>query len=306
MGIQINDGNLTIKKFSSLIQGEELQYIQDSYAQVAQLFVVCSDAEGHRITEYSGEETELKFILEKVKHRYYDLLVEQLRNNPYEEQIIVDTNCPWVKLIGAAIAVGSKPIVLWCSYAVLKDVDIPEDESEQWAKIKTRVTKDEMNSRMELARVLLRKLFAEAFLVMNAKEEAEKSRLAEQKMKKELYKNETMASIVRNLESAEEFEVLAKNIIMLAGRYLGIDLANLFKVHKTEQFMEVICHWAEQETNNCFEDGSRILNSEWALNNERPVFISSGMQLPVFSRQKFSEYGILAIAALPIYVNDEV
>lgn len=306
MGIQINDGNLTIEKFSSLIQGEELQYIQDSYAQVAQLFVVCSDAEGHRITEYSGDEAELKFILNKVKPRYYDLLVEQLRNNPYEEQIVVDTDCPWVKLIGTAIAVDSKPIILWCSYAVLKDVDIPETEAKQWAKIKTRVTKDEMSSRMELSRVLMRKLFAEAFLVTNAKEEAEKSRLAEQKMKKELYKNETMASIVRNLESAEEFEVLARNIITLAGRYLGTDIANVFKIHKTEEFMEVICHWAEEEANNCFPDGSRILNSEWALNNERPVFISSGMQLPAFSRQKFSEYGIRAIAALPIYVNEEV
>ena len=30
------------------------------------------------------------------------------------------------------------------------------------------------------------------------------------------------------------------------------------------------------------------------------------MQLPAFSRQKFSEYGIQAIAALPVYVNDEV
>lgn len=301
-----NDENLTIQKFSSLIQREELQHIQDSYAQVAQLFVVCSDAEGHCITEYSGAEEELKFILEKIKPRYYDMLVEQLRNNPYEGQIVVDTDCPCVKLIGAAIAIENKPIVLWCSYAVLKDVDMPEEEAEQWEKIKTRVTQEEMSSRMELSRVLMRKLFSEAFFVMNAREETQKSRMAEQKMKEELRKNETMTAVLRNLESTDESELPIKNILTVAGQYLGTDIANVFRVHKNQKSMEVVCHWAEQEENNCFQDGSRILNSEWALNNERPVFISSGTQLPAFSRQKFSEYGILAIAALPIYVNDEI
>lgn len=235
MGIDNSGGNLKLQKFSSLIQGEELQYIQDSYAQVAQLFVVCSDAEGSRITEYSGEQDELDFILENVKPSYYDMLVEQLRNNPYEEQIVVDTDLPWVKLIGTAIAVGSKPIILWCSYAVLKDVEIPEEEAGQWAKVTTRVTRDEMSIRMELSRVLVRKLFAEAFLVMNAKEEAQKSRMAEQKMKEELRKNETMTAIVRNLELSDEFEVLVKNIITLAGGYLGTDVANVFRVHKSEE-----------------------------------------------------------------------
>lgn len=306
MGRNNHDGNLKIQRFSSLIQGEELQHIQDSYAQVAQLFVVCSDAKGHRITEYSGDESELEMILNRVNPRYYDLLVEQLRGNPYEEQVVVDTDCPWVKLIGTAIAVGSKPIILWCSYAVLKDVEIPKEEAPQWERVKTRVTKEEMSSRMELSRVLMRKLFAEAFLVMNAKEEAEKSRHAQQKMKEELRKNETLTAIVRNLESADEFEILVKNIITLAGNYLGTDLANLFKVNRKKDCLEVICHWTEQEQVNPFADGSEIPNSNWALNNERPVFISSGMQLPNFSRQKFSEYGIRAIAALPIYVNDEV
>lgn len=306
MGIDNSDGNKKLQKFSSLIQGEELQYIQDSYAQVAQLFVVCSDAAGNRITEYSGKQDELAFIMEKVKPGYYDMLVEQLTNNPYEEQIVVDTDRPWVKLIGTAIAVERKPIILWCSYAVLKDVEIPKEEAGEWEKVTTRVTRDEMSIRMELSRVLVRKLFAEAFLVMNAKEEAQKSRLAEQKMKEELRKNETMTAIVRNLELSDDFEVLVKNIITLAAGYLRTDIANVFKVNKTEECMEVICHWAEQEEKNCFQDGKKILNSEWALNNERPVFISSGMQLPVFSRQKFSEYGIQAIAALPVYVDDEV
>lgn len=306
MGIDNNKENQTVQKFSSLIQREELQYIQDSYAHVAQLFVVCSDAAGHRITEYSGAQEELKFILEKVKPRYYDMLVEQLRNNPYEEQIVVDTDCPCVKLIGTAIAIGRKPIILWCSYAVLKDVDMPEEEAGEWEKIKTKVTQEEMSNRMELSRVLMRKLFAEAFLVMNAKEEAQKSRLAEQKMKGELQRNETMTAVLRNLESADEFEFPVKNIITLAGEYLRVDIANVFRVHKNEKCLEVMCHWAKNEDNNYFQDGSRILSSEWALNNERPVFISSGMQLPTFSRQKFSEYGILAIAALPIHVNDEI
>ena len=299
-------GNLKVQKYSSFIQEEELQYIQDSYAHVAQLFVVCCDAEGKRITEYSGPEEELEFILENVKERYYDLLVEQLRNNPYEEQIVVDTDCPWVKLIGAAIAIENKPVILWCSYAVLKDVEIPEPDAEKWGKIKTTVTKEEMSSRMELSRVLVRKLFAEAFLVMNAREEAQKSKVAESKMKEELHKNQIMTEIVKNLESADEFELVAQRIIKLSADYLKVNLGNLFKLNKEEETFEVVCHWAENEEENRFQDGMKIPYAEWALSNERPVFISYGMQLPAFSRQKFSEYGILAIAALPVYVNEEI
>lgn len=299
-------GNLKGKKYSAFIQGEELQYIQDSYAHVAQLFVVCCDAEGKQITEYSGAEDELEFILKNVKKRYYNLLVEQLRNNPYEEQIVVDTDCPCVKLIGTAIAIEKKPIMLWCSYAVLNDADISEEEAKKWKHIKTTVTREEMSRRMELSRVLLRKLFAEAFLLMSAREEAKKSKIAELKMKEELYKNRTMTEILRNLESEDVFEVVVKKIIELTGECLKIELGNLFKLHKQEKYMEVICHWAEKEENNKFQDGMKISNEEWPLNNERPVFISSGMQLPAFSRQKFNEYGIKAIAALPIYINDEI
>ncbi|MBQ4530322.1 MAG: EAL domain-containing protein [Lachnospiraceae bacterium] len=283
-----------------------MQYIQDSYAHVAQLFVVCCDAEGKRITEYSGMEEELEFILENVKERYFELLIEQLRNNPYEEQIVVDTDYPWVKLIGTAIAVENKPVILWCSYAVLNDVEIPEQDVENWGKIKTTVTREEMSSRMELSRVLVRKLLAEAFLVMNAKEEAKKSKVAETKMKEELRKNQIMTEIVKNLESADEFELVAERIIELAADYLKVNMGNLFKLNKEEEAFQVVCHWAEKEEENKFQDGMKISYAEWALNNERPVFISSGMQLPLFSRQKFNEYGILAIAALPVYVNEEI
>lgn len=299
------NSNKMVEKYTTLIENEELQYIQDCYAEVAQLFVVCTDEKGKNITQFSGPEEELEFIREQVQDCYYETLVEQLISNPYEEQIITDTNCPCVKLVGTAITIENKPVILWCAYAVLNDVEMPEDEWEKWKHIKNTVTWEELSSRMELSRVLVRKLFAETFLVLNAREEAKKSRLAERKMKEELQKNQTMTEIVKNLDSSEEFELVVKKIIQYTGEYLKVEAGNLFKVNKKKQCFDVICHWTANEEKNSFNDGMKIAFEQWPLNNERPVFISTGMQLPAFSRQKFDEYGIQVIAALPIYVNDE-
>ena len=227
-------------------------------------------------------------------------------DNPYEEQIIADTNCPCVKMVGTSIAVENKSLVLWCGYAVLSDVEMPEEEVEKWSFIKTKVTKEELRSRMELSRVLVRKLFSETFLVLNAREEAKKSRLAERKMKEELRKNQTMTEIVKNLESSDEFEMIVRKIIEFTGEYLQVEAGNLFKVNKKEECFEVVCYWCSGEGACNFQEGMKIPFAEWALKNERPVFISTGMQLPAFSRKKFEEYGIQVIAALPIHVNDEV
>lgn len=299
------NSNRLVEKYTTLIEGEELQYIQDCYAEVAQLFVVCTDETGKSITRFSGPEEELGFIREQVQECYYEVLIEQLISNPYEEQIITDTNCPCVKLVGTAITIENKPVILWCSYAVLNDVEMPEEEWEKWKHIKNTVTRAELSTRMELSRVLVRKLFAETFLVLNAREEAKKSRLAERKMKEELQKNQTMTEIVKNLDSSEEFELVVKKIIRYTGEYLNVEAGNLFKVNKKENCFDVICHWAVEEEKNHFQDGMKIAFDQWPLNNERPVFISTGMQLPAFSRQKFDEYGIQVIAALPIYVNGE-
>ena len=303
---ETDQNNSRTERYISLLEIEELQYIQDCYANVAQLFVVCADGNGQPITRYSGDEKELEFIQENVPQSYFASLVEQLLHNPYEEQLIIDTNCPCVKLLGTTIAVENKSLVLWCGYVVLSDVELSMEETEKWKQIKTRITKEELSSRMELSRVLVRKLFAETFLVLNAREEAKRSRQAERKMKEELRKNQTMTEIVKNLESSDEFELIVKKIIEFTAEYLQVDAGNLFKVNKKEQCFEVVCYWTSCKDANAFQEGMRIPFAEWALNNERPVFISTGMQLPSFSRKKFDEYGIRGIAALPIHINDDV
>lgn len=295
-----------LEKYTSLIPKEELQYIQDCYAKAARVFVVCTDAKGKEITKYSGSEEELEFIKAQIDPSFFELLIQQLRENPYEEQIILNTNCPMVKLTGTAITAENQPVLLWCGYAVVSDGSDSAEEQEKWSHIKTRLTKAELGNRMELSRVLVRKLFAESFQVMKVKEEANKSRMAEAKMKMELHKNQAITEILRHLESEEEFEVIIRGILKLAANYLMVDTGNLFKVNYQKECFDIVCHWAAREEENPFVDGEKILFSQWALNNERPVFISAGMQLPSFSKQKFEEYGIKAIAALPIYVNDRI
>ena len=294
------------ERYISLLEGEELQYIQDCYARVARLFVVCADGKGKCITRYSGNKKELEFIKEKIPQSYYDSLVEQLIHNPYEEQMIADTNYPCVKMVGTAIAVENKSLVLWCGYAVLSDVELPKEDKEKWEQIQTKITSEELSSRMELSRVLVRKMFSETFLVLNAREEAKRSRLAEMKMKEELRKNQTMTEIVKNLESSDDFDLIVRKIIEFTADYLKVEAGNLFKINKKEKCFEVACCQTSCEEKNSFKDGMKIPFEEWALKNERPVFISAGMQLPSFSRKKFDEYGIQVIAALPVYVNDEV
>lgn len=293
-----------LEKYTSLIQKEELQYIQDCYGKAARVFVVCTDAEGKEITRYSGSEEELDFIKARVEPSFFQLLIQQLRENPYEEQIILDTNCPMVKLMGTVINVENQPLLFWCGYVVVSDEEVSEEVRQEWSAVKTQLTKAELGNCMELSRVLVRKLFAESFQVKQVKEEAEKSRMAEEKMKAELHKNQTITEILRSLESEEEFEVIIRDILRLAASYLAVDIGNVFKVGRQKECFTVVCHWSREGAKNPFTDGTELPFSQWALNNERPVFISTGMQLPSFSRQKFEEYGIKAIAALPIYIND--
>ena len=295
-----SDNRKKINKCIAGIHGEELQYIQDCYAKVANVFVVCKDAQGNSMTQFSGDLEELELIESHVSRDYAQILLSQLRDNPYEEQVVVDTNCPYVKLVGTAITVCEKPVIFWCSYAVIQN-----EEPGWWSQIKTVVTTQELRSRMELSRVLVRKLFAESFLVMNANEEAKKIRMAQEKMKDELQRNQAMAKIVRNLDSSEKYEVIVENILETTMEYLQADVGNLFRVNREDKVYEILCRIERTGETKCLAQKC-IPFEEWPLSNERPVFISSNVMLPEFTRKRFEIYGIKALASLPIFINDEV
>lgn len=287
-------------KYVAGIPGEELQYIQDCYAKVANIFVVCKDAQGNSMTQFSGDLEELALIQEHVPKDYFQVLLSQLRDNPYEEQVIADSNCPYIKLVGTAITVCGKPVIFWCSFAVIQN-----EEQGWWSRIKTVVTPQELRSRMELSRVLVRKLFAESFLVMNANEEAKKSRLAQEKMKEELHRNQAMTRIVRNLDSSEKYEDIVENVLESTMEYLKADVGNLFKVNRQEKVYEILCRIDKTQKKECLAQ-KNIGFEEWPLSNERPVFISSNVMLPEITKKQFEAFGIKALASLPVFVNDEV
>ena len=79
---------------SFVLDTNQLQELQDVYAQVANLFIFCVDEKGKRVTEMSGNPEEISRVVALLDELQIRAAINRVLFNSVEEQVIENTEYP--------------------------------------------------------------------------------------------------------------------------------------------------------------------------------------------------------------------
>ena len=127
-------------------------------------------------------------------------LLWQLRESGVEEVVEAELPVDYVKVCAVAVRVNQKIVARWLVGGILldekpEDVVLPEN-------VRT-TTREAFAETLEFMCSMFRNYFKLGMGTLAASEESEKSRQAEERMKAELKRSESMTSIVQMLESEQ-------------------------------------------------------------------------------------------------------
>ena len=104
-----------------LIDRQLIQEIQERFCEANDLYTLCLDKNRDYIEELYGKEEEKAFIRAAVSEEIYASLIERLYTNEVEDLIEEPLAEENIKLCGAVVRMGGKPMAVWVAFAVLDD-----------------------------------------------------------------------------------------------------------------------------------------------------------------------------------------
>ena len=286
-----------------LIDRQLIQEIQERFCEANDLYTLCLDKNRDYIEELYGKEEEKAFIRAAVSEEIYASLIERLYTNEVEDLIEEPLAEENIKLCGAVIRMGGKPMAVWVAFAVLDDAGtLPEGMPEGMGTTST----DRFYKSMRFLATLSKQYFAAKLDEAFAQEASLKSIEEKERAEAELKRNEAMSSIVQEIVSEQEFTETAKNILKEVCEFLQVGNACLLRVNPGDKTADMICEWTAHGINPQMEQLQKIPVEQIPFLTEKPFVISSDTPLPSRFEKIFERIGAKAAIILPVELNSEV
>lgn len=285
-----------------LIDLQLTKEMQERFCEANDLYTMCLDSQKRTIGELYGTEEEKAFIKGRVPEELYGELLERLYATEVEDMIEEPLAEENIRLCGAVIRMGGKPIAVWIVFAVLSDIgEIPED----MPKTMGTTSADHFYKSMRFLTTLSRQYFAAKIDEAFAQEASVKSIEEKERAEAELKRNEAMSAIVQEIVSEREFTETAKSILREVCEFLQIGNACLLKVSPDQGTADMICEWTAQGLPSHQDLVQKIPVAKIPFLTDKPFVISSDTPLPSRFVEVFEKMGAKAAMTIPIEVHAE-
>lgn len=280
------------------------QKMQDAYCESAHVYAACFDTSFHSITRFSGSEEAKKFFGNFITQEMMQTLVASFGDNSIENIISFDTKEPYIFLSGVAIRDDEGSLIgVMLVPCIAKELLAEEDVVFENARMTT--FNDYTNS------VALMEILMSQYFTTRSREDKLETRLEEKElsgdhMKRMLRRNEVMTSILRRMESDNDFAKITEDVLGDIGSFMELTNAYLLRLNPDETTVDMICEWAGV-------DGNYMMSKFFSVDKEcipfftgRPYTISTDAILPENFKSYFLSYDITAGVFLPLFVNDKL
>ena len=295
----MNDSNFSLK---GMIDLEKIQRLAERICVATNVFAYAVDREGKPIVRLSGQECDSEKIWEYMDKGQAEELAARVKAGSLEEQVVEQTE--YVNMMAAVIAIhiGGEPLLTWIVYGVLSDRKA-EPGKPYIMDVKTKITEADFYHVLDLLRDGSYIVFENKLSLVNAQAQNARSRNSESEMEQILKRIEATTNIVQLLDSTQTAEKLVAEILMVTGKYLGVSCTQLYKVNRKKEKMDVVSEWCREGVVSFF-DKTKKLKAFSFLNQDKPLVISADSFESTEAGKALAEYGVKAITAFPIAVQD--
>ena len=284
-----------------VIDKTRLKKIQDYFCTVGNLYAFCVDQEGCMLTEMSGSEAEVRRLFDSFGQDAFFRVCERVMADPLEDQIVEDTCYDNVKIAAININIEKKPILTWGICAVLK----MEEGDNLLDGMSRQIEEKNLYHIMDLIRILTQSILEARVRAMDTEIRNQKNITDKESLGLALKRAEALTQIVQLLDRDDPVEVVFTDILRIAGEYLDIGSAQIFKLNRDGETMDVVAEWCHQGLVSVFEKTRNIVRSPLLKGNTVSV-VSYDTECPSQEREWMEKAHIMARATFPMFVNGQV
>ena len=288
-----------------IIDKKEAQKLQEKICDVSNIFAFCTDGNGQWITQLSGHAQGLEQIKSMISMERFNSIIRRVSESNLEDQIIENTQYHNLKIAAISIKIEGKPILNWLICGVLEDAGEAGAESEVITDFPAMTTEKKFIKTLDLIRMVSFRILDSRISYVNAEAESKRSKSSQQEMSISLKRTEATTSIVQLLESDETVEAIMEKILRVAGSYLDISSAEVFRLNKDGKKMDVMAEWCNVGVVSIF-DQLRNINRNNFLRYNKPMVISSDTRITQTEREELEKVFVKAIIIIPIFIGGVV
>ena len=280
-----------------LVDAGLLQELQDHFCDASNLYLACISKKQGVITKAYGSREELLYIHSKVSMDMHMQLLNRLINSNIEN--VIEMNCGQniTRMCGVAVRVNGEIIAIWVAVGVMENSD------EEIPEYMQCTTPDRFYKSIEFLETLSKQIFSVKQEEQMAQEAFLISRAQEAKMEEQLRRNEVMTSVVKMLESENEFTKIADDILRCVSEYLRISDACLLREVSLCNAVDMICEYSSNQEERLIEAFQNVEKQQLPFFNGKPYMISSNSMMPEEFRAFFNYFKLMAGVFLPIEIN---
>ena len=280
------------------------QKMQDAYCESNHVYAVCFDIKFHGVTRFSGNEEAKVFFERFISQEMMQTLVASFGDNSIENVISFDIRESFIFLNGVALR-DDEGTLLGVMLVFCIAAELMAEEDEIFENARTTSYSDFAKS-VALMEILMAQYFSVRAREDKLEMMLEEKELSGDHMKHMLRRNEVMTSILKRMESDNDFAKISEDILGDIGSFMELTNAYLLRLNPDEKTVDMICEWAGVE-------GTLYMSKFFSVEREsipfftgRPYTISSDAILPENFKSYFLSYDISAGVFLPLFINDRL
>ena len=292
------EGNLSGK---FMIDTNQLQEIQDVYAQVTNLFIFAVDESGSRQTEMSGDSGEMARIVSLLDESEIRGVISRVLYGNVEEQVVEDTDYPNLKIASVGVRIEGKVAFGWFICGVISDCT-GDNLIEDFA---TTLTYQRFLAAVDFIREVSKRIYGDAYITANAIADARRAKDVNDEMQKSLKRSEAMTGIVSQLDSEEKFETVSNIVLDYTGKYADISHAYVIRPNKDGNGIDILGSYISPGIESLDEKLSSLSQDFFTKLGNKTTVVSYRTRIDEKSREWLDSVGLSAIITIPITVKGQ-
>ena len=289
------------KMISSILNVNELNRLQNRFANANHLFVFAYSAQGNQLTEMTGSKEQIDWIKKSLGMQCFYAAYQRVLENELEDMIVEDTQFDNIKIGAIAVRIRKKMILCWIFVANISDFQRNTVGLGILDGIQTKTTYSDLLKAMDLMQYVSVQLFQT--MHKTAEYEAEINRIqgTEDRMKKVVERSEMTAKVVQFLERGDAMENVLQDFIELIGKHLRLQSTHVFRLDGSRN-MDIICEWYQKGTIPYFERKNHLERLSF-LRGEKTTVISFDTKLSLSDRAAMDICKAKGMVITPITVG---
>lgn len=284
----------------SLIDKELLEKLQKHFRKANDVYLTCMDREGTMLAKNHASEEEVQYIRQFFNSSDIQRLLDSARMTQVETIVEESLEMPYVKLCGVINRVNDSITLIWVVVAIIEEL-IPEDvEIPDYVACTT-------DNRFYRSVAFLEALSRHVLMIkeqeLQAKDVLEQAMQTDAKLKEQLRRSEGMATVVRQIESDDDFMDIAEKSIREVCEILHVQGGCIVRMQPHGNMAEAICEYTTEESWTLAQKIKGKPINKLPFFDGKSYMLSSDSMMPGELEKFFIKHHLSAAIFMPMEVD---